>query len=249
MNMLFGRIRERIGAAIGVAFAAACFLVMGIILAFVVSPQQALEWRRVQNLPLATASTVASAPAGTEIVISGTLADNPVALEGTEYVAYRIDEWQVSETTDDDGNTQRDGDWVTVDRSFPALTLSVEGGTARTTPADQVKLGGSLHEDLQRSSSSLEASDGGESVPDGSTRTQGLHNGDLVTVLGSKASTGDLIPDRLFGGDRVQLVESIRSGARAAFAIGIGMMICSPVVLVGGMLAALFGRQGKRKVL
>ena len=112
---------------------------------------------------------------------------------------------------------------------------------------DRANLGGALHENLQRGTSSLQAKDGGTSLPDGSTRTQGLQNGDLVTVLGSKASTGDLIPSRLFGGDRVQLVENIRSGARAAFMAGIFMMICSPVILVGGLWAALFGPLSKRK--
>jgi len=247
MNLLFGRIRERIGAAIGVGFMAVCFLMMGIILAFVVSPRQAVEWRRVQNLPLATASTVESAPAGTEIVISGTLTENPATLDGTEYVAYRLQEWRVSPPEVDQSDPK--GTWVTVDESYPALTLSVDGGTLRTTPVNRVTMSGNLHEDQQVGSGEMEARDGSDMLPDGSTRTAGFHNGDLVTVLGSKASTGDLIPERLFGGDRVQLVENIRGGARGAFMAGIFMMICSPVVLVGGLWAALFGPLSKRKGL
>jgi len=78
---------------------------------------------------------------------------------------------------------------------------------------------------------------------DGTMRWRGFKDGDLLTVVGQKGSTGDLAPKRLFGGDRVQLVQDIRAGARAAFGIGIGLMICSPFVLVGGILAGLLGRR------
>lgn len=248
MNLLFGRIRERIGAAIGVALLAVCFLVMGIIMAFVVSPQQALEWRRVQRLPVSTASTVESAPVGTEILISGTLTDNPAALADTDYVAYRVERWEVTVSGGEDGDTTETGKWQTVEQVYPALKLAVDGGTINTTAVDRVNLGGSLHEAFQQGTSDLTADDMGTPMPDGSTRTNGLYNGDLVSVLGSKASNGDLVPERLFGGDRVQLVDAIRSGARAAFAGGIAMMICSPIVLVGGLWAVLFGRR-KNKIL
>jgi hypothetical protein len=78
---------------------------------------------------------------------------------------------------------------------------------------------------------------------------QGFSNGDLVTVVGSKASTGDLIPLKLFGGDRVQLIENIRSSAQTMFTVGIVMMICSPLVLVLGVLGALFGRRRRTGLL
>ena len=74
---------------------------------------------------------------------------------------------------------------------------------------------------------------------------RGFSNGDVVTVVGHKASTGDVTPDRIFGGDRVQLIENIRSGAQTMFAIGIGMMICSPIVLIMGVVGALFGRRSR----
>lgn len=243
MNLLFSRIRERIGAAIAVVAIAVCFLGMGALLTFVISPQQALEWRRIERLPLATAGTVEAAAPGTEIVITGSLTDNGPALDGTAYVAYRIEEWEVRQPSSSDDDSDPTGSWNRVDEAFPALTLAVDGGSIRTTSASSVNIAGNLHEDIQRGSGSLAASYNGQRLPDGSRRTTGFYDGDLVTVLGQKASTGDLIPARLFGGDRVALVENIRSGARAAFVGGIAMMLCSPVILVGGFWAALFGRR------
>jgi hypothetical protein len=229
-------IRQRIGAAIGVfVFTFACCGI-GALMAFVISPQQAVEWRRIQNAPQIDAVTYQSLATGEEAVITGTLTDNPELREG--FVAYRVDEWAIEETTNSEGTPEVDGEWQRVETTIPALTLSIDGGTVRTTPVDNARFGGSTGEVIEESDATRQI----DNIPEGSLRTQGYANDDLITIVGQKASTGDFVPDRFFGGDRVELVENIRTGARAAFFIGIAMMVAAPFVLVFGLFQAVFGR-------
>lgn len=244
MGLLAG-LRDRIGAAVAAAAAAVMFLICGAIMAFVISPGQAVEWRRINNLPDMDVATINTMASGEAVVITGTLNGNE-EIHSEGLVAYRVEEWMVSEPSSDDSSPS--GRWDTVERNVPALNLDAAGGSIATLSNNSANLGGSLHEFDVPGTGSLSATDGDRQLADGATRTTGFRNGDLVTVVGQKASTGGVAPDRIFGGDKVQLVDSIRQGARAAFTIGIGMMICSPFVLVGGILAGLFGRR-RRGVL
>ena len=241
MNRLRGinpleAIRQRIGAAVGVFFATIMCCVMGGILAFVVSPQQAVEWRRIQNAPEIDAAAYAALDTGEEAVITGTLTDNPVLTDG--FVAYEVDEWVIERDTNSEGTPEIDGEWQRIEINIPALRLSIDGGTIQTVNVDNARIGGRMGEVINESDSSQRV----EGIPEGSIRIQGYENGDLVTLVGQKASTGDFIPDRFFGGDRVELVEDIRSGARIAFAIGVLMIVGAPFVLVFGLFQAVFGR-------
>lgn len=240
--LLLNNLRQRFGGAIFAVIAGIFMFICGAVAAFVISPQQALEWRRIQRLPQMDAASIAAAPIGEEIVISGTLIDNaPLTEDGL--VAFIRDEWSVEPPDPDDEDDEPSGTWETLERNVPALSLQVSGGTIRTVPGATPSLSGSQHEVIVPGSG-MEAEDFGDEVyADGTQRTRGFKNSDLVTVLGDKASTGDIAPKRLFGGDRVQLVDDIRAGARAAFAVGIGMMICAPIVAVGGVLASIFGRR------
>ncbi|MBN1430359.1 MAG: hypothetical protein JXB07_18460 [Anaerolineae bacterium] len=242
---LLENIRGRIGAAIGAGVAAICFLVGGAALAFWLSPQQAMEWRRIEGLPELDAAGYTAVSTGDDVAITGTLVDNPSQTDDG-LVAYIQERWDVSRpsSSDNDSNSRPTGSWTTIETVIPALTISIAGGNIKTVAASSGSLGGAMHQSAIKQGTSTEKAEyEGRQLPEGSTRLRGFNNGDLVTVVGKKASTGDLIPDRLFGGDRVQLVENIRSGARVMFAIGIGMMICSPIVLVLGVLGGLFGRR------
>lgn len=238
--VLLQSIRERIGSAVAAVTGALLFLICGALLAFVISPQQALEWRRIQALPELDAASLAATASGEEVAITGILSGNE-ELTGDGLVAYKREQWKVKPPDDEDDTAS--GSWEVIERVVPALAVDIRGGTVSTIPDDSASLSGSTHDTLERGSGTQTASYEGEQLPDGSVRTQGFKNGDLVTVIGRKATTGGIVPDRVFGGDRVQLVDSIRSGARAAFLFGIGMMICAPLVLVGGVLAGLFGRR------
>jgi hypothetical protein len=240
---LLRNIQERIGSAIAAVIAAIFFFACGAILAFVISPQQAVEWRRIQSLPELDAASYASAATDAQVAITGILQDNQ-ALTEDGLVAYTREEWEVDPPDPDSEDDEPDGSWNTVEEQAPPLKIAIGGGTVKTLSASSPTFGGNLQETVELGPGPLSAEDfGGQQLPEGSIRTQGFRDGDLITVVGQKGSTGDLAPSRLFGGDRVQLVDNIRSGARAAFMIGIGLMICSPFVLILGVLAGLFGRK------
>jgi hypothetical protein len=65
----------------------------------------------------------------------------------------------------------------------------------------------------------------------------------LTTVLGEKAASGGITPSQLYGGDRAAFEEAERQAASGLLFAGLCAMALSPVVLVGGILAALFGRR------
>lgn len=240
--MLLRGIRQRISGVAGAGIAAVFIFICGAIMAFVISPQQAVEWRRIQNLPELDAGGVAAAAAGEKLAVTGILEDNPT-LNDEGLVLYRHERWEVTppDPTDSEDTTP-DGSWKLVEQNIPVLAIQISGGSISTLPDDSAMLGGQMHEWLTEGPGPLEASTGGQQLPDGSERIQGFRNGDLVTITGQKASTGGIVPDRIFGGDRVQLVEDIRGQARAALIMGVGMMICAPIVLVIGVVASIFGR-------
>ena len=106
-----------------------------------------------------------------------------------------------------------------------------------------MKFGGALSEVIVDGNGKYSDNYEGRTLRDGALRTRGITDGEILTVVGQKATTGGIAPDRLYAGDRVQLVDSIRSGAKMSFIGGIAMMICAPVALIGGILGALFGRR------
>ena len=250
MNLL-ENIRGRIGAAIGAGVVAVCFLAGGAAMAFWLSPQQALEWRRIEGLPELDAVAYGNVATGDEVAITGTLVDNPdQTKEGL--VAYIEERWDVSTSSGSSStpDNKPSGSWTTIDTVIPVLVVSMAGGSIKTVAVNSGNLGGDMHQTaIKRGTGTEKASYDGQLLPEGSTRMRGFSNGDLVTVVGSKASTGDLIPDRLFGGDRVQLVQNIQGSARATFMIGIGMMICSPIILIIGVLGGLFGRRRNTRLV
>jgi hypothetical protein len=241
MRLMRG-IQERVGAVIGIGVVSLIFLCLGIALAFFISPRQAAEWRRVQRLPELDAAAFEALASGEELVITGRLDGNsPLTEDGL--VAYVRDVWNVEPPDPEQDEDEPDGTWVRDETAAPALAIAVQGGTVYTASSTSTRFEGGLPEMIVEGDGELSASYNGRSLPEGTLRTRGFHDGDLITVHGQKASTGDVIPERLFYGDRVQLVDHIRSGARAAFAIGIGMMICAPIFFVGGVAAAVFGRR------
>jgi hypothetical protein len=246
MRLVFN-VRERINrvvvAAVGAVFLVAC----GASLAFVLAPRQALEARHVERLPEMVAEDVAAAEPGDEVLITGRLEDNPVIAEG-RFVAYTRDTWQVTVPTPssqaDSQGGKPTGQWKTVERVVPDLTLSVNGRTVEILRARGAAMSGPLHERLDRAYFSYrEAEYHGEMLAEGSERLRGFHNGDLVTVLGVRASGGGVIPDELFAGDRVAFVEGEKKAAQGLLICGLCMMGVAPIVVVGGIVSALLGRR------
>ena len=131
----------------------------------------------------------------------------------------------------------------TVERVVPNLTLHVEGQTVPILRSDDACMSGPLYEELVYSNGWEEAKYDGEWLPEGSLRIRGLTNGDLVTVLGKKASSDGVLPNELYAGDRVVFADSKHRAARGLLTGGICMIGLAPAVLVGGILGAIFGRR------
>lgn len=243
MNLILS-FKERLGNAFwAILFGTGTFL-CGAVMVFLISPQQGIEWRRINSLPELTPETLAAVGMGEPVVITGSLSDN--VLFDHELVAYRLDRWEVVES--EDINDPPVGSWVNYRNAFPDLTLLLGGTPVQILAYDNVTISGALHESITQGPVSPLGDDyEGEFLYDGASRYQGFTNGDRVSVYGEKSSTGGIVPKRLYGGDRVQLVGEIRSSARGALFIGIGMMAFAPILIVGGFARSLFGRDRKRK--
>jgi hypothetical protein len=245
MNLLW-LVRERIGAVIGVAIASIFLCACGAVFVFYLAPRQAIRATRVANLPQMDLGYVTAADPGDTILVTGTLAENPALVEGSDLVAFELDTWTVSLPSAEDEDQNSGGDWEDAGNQAPALNVQVDGGTIDLLAADVVRFDGSLHEEIAEGAGDLTADDEGRELPDGSLRYRGFYNGDLVTVYGARASNGGVIPEVLFGGDRVAYEAEESDTARGMLTAGIGMIVCAPVLLVGGGLAAVFGRRRNR---
>lgn len=236
MNLLQGlgrRVKAAVAAVIGGVFMFLC----GIVLAFVISPSQAIEWRRIQNLPELTPTEFANLTTGEDVAVTGTLAGN-TALTPDGLVLFERSRFEV-EPADDNDNTP-DGSWTPVESMYPTLKLDFSGTTIDVLSAESITFNLIPHETIEDAPSGLTATYGGQTLHEGAVRTIGFKDGDLVTIVGKKASVGGIAPSRIAGGDRVQLVEDIRAGARILFGIGISMMICAPIAILGGVTGGLF---------
>ncbi len=244
MNM-FRSMKERFGRLFGAVIGSLALLGCGLLFALVLAPQQKLEARRIERLPIMAASTVMDAAPGEDILISGYLTGNPVVSAEDEFVAFVMEEWRVTvpEYDPDQPNQEPDGDWELVERVIPDLMVDVNGQIVKSLKVDDAAINGAVHESIFESTGYNAAEYMGASLSEGSLRLRGLYNGDLVTVWGKKATVEGIIPNELYAGDRVSFEESQHAAAKGLLIAGISMMVCSPIVLVGGILAAIFGRR------
>ncbi|NUM48701.1 MAG: hypothetical protein HUU38_28675 [Anaerolineales bacterium] len=240
---IFQLIRDRIAAVIGVVFFSILICFCGIAFTFFFAPQQAIEATRISNLPYMDAGTVTSAAPGTDLLVTAWLAGNAPLVEADAFVAYTLETWDVTPgTSSDEGETEPNGTWETVEQVIPDLTLDLNGQTVHLLSAPSVSFSGPLHEQVVRGNGVEEAQYDGAWLPEGSQRYRGFFDGDLLTVLGKKASTGGIIPEKMFAGDRVAFEQSEKDTAKGLLIAGISMMVCAPIFLVLGGLGAIFGR-------
>lgn len=244
MNLL-ASLRQRLtGVFAALGFSLLC-CVSGALMTFVLGPAQALEAFRVSRLPQMNIQDVQSAAPGETLLFTATLAGNRPS-QDADMVAYIVEEWQVAVPTDSgrgSDSPQPSGHWETVEAVAPELTVKLGGQVILLHRAAGVQLSGGLHEKMVKSDSALQAMDMDELLPDGTRRYRGLMDGDRVTVLGKKAREDGVIPDHLFAGDRVAFEESLREAAQGLFFAGLCTMALSPLVLLGGLLFALFKRK------
>ncbi|HMZ07705.1 MAG TPA: hypothetical protein PK078_08805 [Anaerolineales bacterium] len=246
LNIL-GGLRNRastIIAAIGGAFLmAAC----GAVMTFVLAPGQAIKASQIAKMPQMDAAYVSLAAPGTDILITGYLNGTAPNPQLPEFIAYYQEEWEVSESSSSSSTPQPpSGSWRRVETVVPELALDMSGSPVPILAANNAILSGpNLHELLVPQTSAFTADYNGQKLGEGSIRYTGFFSGDLVTVLGKKSSSDGVVPEELFSGDRVAYEQYQKDSAKALLFMGIAAMACSPFVLIGGILAALFGR-GRR---
>ena len=240
---LLATLRQRIGAVIGAFVASSACCLCGALMAFVFAPRQALRAVDFSRLPIMDAAAVESAAAGDTLLITGVLAGNAPLPETAALGAYRAEVFRVKTSPDDvDGPSEPFGSWTSSGSTVPELTLDMNGQAVQIHAAANIQLAGDLHEEVVPGSG-LQAKYQGDLVADGTTRYQGLFDGELITVLGSKAASGGVNPQKLFGGDRAAFEASERGAASNFLISGICAMALAPVVLILGLLAAIFYRR------
>jgi hypothetical protein len=246
LNLLNWRhaLRQRLNAVVAAVAASAGCCLCGLVMTFVMAPRQALHASSIARLPLMGLAEVQAAAPGDTLLVTGLLAGNSPARAGSDLVAYTVDEWSVTlPVAEDSPDAPPRGAWKSHETQTAALTLELDGQPLELLSATGVRIDGALHEELVPGDSQIMADDNGEPRPDGTLRYRGLADGDLATVLGEKATTGGVTPEELFAGDRTAFEASQRAAASNFLIGGIALLLTAPVILVGGMLAALLGRR------
>jgi len=237
---LFSSLRRRIRSVLAIAVISVLCLLCGGLMAFGFAPAQAIQAYRISRMPVTEdGAQVAAAETGEALLFTGVLRDNAPLLD--RFVAYSAEEWKVTMPSDDArGSSEPSGHWETAETVIPALTLELNGQPVSLQETGSVRLSGSLHVQMVRGDSPNQAEYEGELWPDGTRRYRGLFDGDLVTVLGKKSTSGGVLPEHIFGGDRLQFEGSQRQAASGLFMAGLFLMAFAPLLLIGGLLWALW---------
>ncbi len=242
MNNLFSILRERFKSALTLAVISVSLFGCGAVMTFYLAPRQALQARRISQLPMMNARHVSQAEAGSEVVVTGYLMGDPVR-EQPEFIAYTKEKWSVSVSTDDDGTESFSGSWNLLQTVVPELTLEMGNAALQIHASADAGFDGALHEKVIDGEGSLRAVYQDQTLHEGALRYRGFASGDLTTVFGKKASVGGILPAELFAGDRVAFEEAQSQKASTYLLGGIAFMLCSPLILLFGAFSALFGRK------
>ena len=130
-----------------------------------------------------------------------------------------------------------------VERSTSELLLDIQGVPITVLTSDETIINGTVHQEIVYSDGYYSAEYMGELIPEDSQKLRGFYNGDIVTAWGGKASSDNIVVDELYGGDRISFINSKHESAKGLLIAGITMVACSPVILIGGVLASIFGRR------
>ncbi len=239
---IFGSLRERFGALVGAVVSAIVLFGCGLLFLLVLAPQQKLEARRLEQLPLMDVQYAERAAPGDELLLSGRLSGDPLPDVG-EFIAYELEQWDVTLPDPDEAGDTPSGTWKSQHVRSPEMNLMMGAEDVLILAGSGVNFSGSLHEAVVPSNGNQGADYEGQWLAEGSQRYRGFHDGDLATVWGKKASAGGVIPDEIFAGDRVAFVESKHAAAKGLMIAGIAMLTCSPLALIGGIFSAIFGKR------
>lgn len=242
---IFASLRGRVKAVIGMVIVSLMFCVGGAASTFYLAPKQALNANRISNLPIMDAGFVSSSAAGSDILVTGYLKGDVANRDVPDFIAYTKEKWDVTITQNDEGkDNPPSGSWNLEEVVIPALTLDMNGSPVDIlSSSEDIVYGEKIRDVFVDGTGSLQADYLDQKLHDGALRYQGFFDGDMATVLGKKASTGGVIPEEMFAGDRVEF-EKVQKERTAIYLYGgLLLMLCSPLVLVIGGISAAFGKQ------
>lgn len=211
------------------AFMSLTFLALGVGLGLFAGGAVAREARTIAALPRLDMAGFRQTPVGDLVAVTGSLVDNADLASGEGFVIYQEQEWDVDYDEDDGW----EGDWRTVRTVAPQCTMGFADGRLLLYRNPDVDIDGAPHENT------IHIPVGGrevEGILEGTVRRIGFRDDDQITAVGAKTDGEGVTPDRLFGGDRVALVDHLKGEATGFRVVGgifvviaIGMLIASVV--------------------
>jgi hypothetical protein len=245
---------DRIAIILGGFAFTACLLGTGIYFTFVASPTGSAEIDRLEKLPDLTAGNLASVSPGEEYIVTGILEGNePQIIIG--FVAYYTETWGYEKKYYFRSPPKLQWKWYLSGIGMPPLTITLDDGPITTAevplayPPSNMNLSfsGDLHEQLFPAESGLAGTYEGELLYEGSVRTRGFLNGDLVTIHARINAEGEPRPLHLHGGTRASMFADMRQRERVVPTTGIIMMAVSLIPLVIAILTIRVNRRLKGK--
>lgn len=209
------------------------FAGVGLLLLFVVAPQNSAVASHAQGVPHRT-GIVVDMSAGDEVMLTGIIqpgtgiADSDSRIrsivESNQLVAYKVDRWIVEY----DDNSGYRGRWTLDHQHLSGFTVDSEGQSFEVLPAN-ITLRNTSTIDLYRQPQEMippaddcdsdctstkryrEDRYDGQILTEGSLRVSGYRPGDTVTVMGTLAERGVLRPIHISGGTRDNLLDSLHA--------------------------------------
>jgi hypothetical protein len=214
---------------------------------FVIAENQDREAESVKNLPVLSYTQYLDQPAGTRVMLTGTLSENGIVhdehypdMDQYGLVAYVLERWDV--VVSNEGSDT--GRWNIKEWHVPSLRMDYGDGTVvidRPEPTAKLDITGMLHTHRVLDGTGSHTVKG---IREGTLDVQGLKNGDLVTVLGTINANGAIVSQQIHAGSRAQLVALFNEkGTVTRYVciclIGLGIF-CLAVVFVIWLVQNLF---------
>lgn len=200
------------------------FLALGLFLGLISAPQSGREARDIQQMPELNAATFRACADQTPVALNGVLTGNAVQANWEGFVIYLEQEWVVTE--EEDG---WDGSWETRRTIVPDLKLIFADAEIIVYANPEVKLGGAWRETILHRPENQEEVDG---FPAGSIRRVGFMDGDRITLVGVKHDAEGVTPKRFYGGERADLIRTLRQSALVQRVLGGIFGLAGVIILV-----------------
>jgi hypothetical protein len=209
------------------------FTLLGLFAGFIQAERVLAERGSIKNLPELEWSALQNVVPGTQVILSGTLAENSLAADVGGLIIYIEEVWAVR-YNDTEGSEGWEGSWNWLNTYLPDTGVNMDGNRVMITKGQNVVIEQPLHEFKLAVPRDGREVDG---IKEGSIRHRGYKAGDEVTVVGEKESAA-VAAARVFGGNRAALEQYLAyqvSGLRIA---GVVMGLAGLVMIIVSFIFA-----------